>query len=213
MTSPTRILRPLIAVAVAISIVGCAASRAGPRGQDIAQNGWRAMATQSDRERLRNWRDAWIAALARARAADPAGVAAEGDLFDPDRALAGAVPPDGNYRCRVFKLGAKGTAMAEFMSYRDGDCRIDTVDGVTRFVKLAGVQRPSGIIFRDDDARATFLGAMMLGVEERPMRHGRDAGRDVTGYVERVADRKWRLVLPYPRFESMLDVIELVPMG
>ena len=31
----------------------------------------------------------------------------------------------------------------------------------------------------------------------------------MAGVVERVGDNRWRLVLPYPRFESLLDVIEL----
>jgi hypothetical protein len=33
----------------------------------------------------------------------------------------------------------------------------------------------------------------------------------MAGLVERIGARRWRLVLPYPRFESTLDVIEIVP--
>ena len=29
--------------------------------------------------------------------------------------------------------------------------------------------------------------------------------------TERVGDNRWRLIMPYPRFESTLDVLELVP--
>ena len=36
-------------------------------------------------------------------------------------------------------------------------------------------------------------------------------GRDMAGYVERVGEKRWRLVLPWPKFELILDVIELVP--
>lgn len=214
MTRPTMMARAsLLAGIAAAAIVSLAGADAQTRPAKVPKGGWRAMATQSDRERLRSWRDAWIAALARAKKANPAEVAAQGELFDYDRALSGAVPPDGRYRCRIFKLGAQGTAMAEFMSYNDGDCVIETIDGQARFTKLAGVQRPAGIIFGGDDARAIFLGATMMGAETRPMTHGRDAKRDVTGYVERVGAKRWRLVLPYPKFESMLDVIELVPIG
>ncbi len=35
--------------------------------------------------------------------------------------------------------------------------------------------------------------------------------RDMAGVLERIGERRWRLVLPYPRFESLLDVVELVP--
>ena len=33
----------------------------------------------------------------------------------------------------------------------------------------------------------------------------------MVGMLERIGDHRWRLVLPAPHFESMLDVIELVP--
>ena len=32
-----------------------------------------------------------------------------------------------------------------------------------------------------------------------------------TRVVERIGDNRWRLVLPAPAYESLLDVIELVP--
>jgi len=34
----------------------------------------------------------------------------------------------------------------------------------------------------------------------------------MAGYVERVGERRWRMVLPRPTFESIVDVIELVPV-
>ena len=30
------------------------------------------------------------------------------------------------------------------------------------------------------------------------------------GYVERIGEERWRLVLPWPHFESKLDILELV---
>ena len=38
-----------------------------------------------------------------------------------------------------------------------------------------------------------------------------DETRDVAGYVERIGERRWRLVMPEPHFESQIDVMELVP--
>ena len=35
----------------------------------------------------------------------------------------------------------------------------------------------------------------------------------MAGLVERIGDNRWRLVLPAPAYESLLDVIELVPAG
>ncbi|MDB5668625.1 MAG: hypothetical protein JWL74_1575, partial [Alphaproteobacteria bacterium] len=36
--------------------------------------------------------------------------------------------------------------------------------------------------------------------------------RDMAGIVERIGDRRWRIVLPRPSFESIVDVLELVPV-
>lgn len=172
---------------------------------------WRQIATQVDRTRLRNWRRAWIDALAHVRKSHAADIAAGGALFDPDRAFSGALPPIGPYRCRVYKLGAKGTAMAEFTSYPSFACRVGKNGELTTFYKLEGAQRPAGVLFDDSPARAVFLGTLVIGDEKRAMRYGRDESRDLVGYVERVGDQRWRLVLPYPRFESILDIVELVP--
>jgi hypothetical protein len=121
------------------------------------------------------------------------------------------VPPAGAYRCRVFKLGAKGTAMADLTVYPAARCRIDDSGAVSSFYKLDGEQRPSGVIFHDSRSRAIFLGTMSFGDETLAMDYGRDRRRDMIGFVDRVAPAQWRLVLPSPRFESMTDVVELVP--
>ncbi len=74
---------------------------------------------------------------------------------------------------------------------------------------MGGVQRASGRLFADTDARLIFLGTLALGDERRTMRYSRDSQRDMAGLVERIAPDRWRLVLPYPRFGSTLDVIEI----
>ena len=91
--------------------------------------------------------------------------------------------------------------------------RIGTAGGeaVVSLVKLDGSQRPVGTIFADTTSRAIFLGTMELGDETRAMRYGHDANRDMAGLIERIGAQRWRVVLPYPRFESLLDVVELVP--
>ncbi len=76
---------------------------------------------------------------------------------------------------------------------------------------LEGAQRPRGLIFDDEAARGVFLGTLMLGDETRPLDYGRDAKRDMAGYVERIGDKRWRLVLPQPHFESLFDIIEVTP--
>ena len=173
---------------------------------------WRQVATDADRTRLRGWRQAWMAALAKARAAgNGRAIAAQGALFEPDRALANAMPPPGPYKCRVFKIGANGTGVRDFTAYPYFECRVDAEGDVSSFYKMDGSQRPVGLAFPDGATRAVFLGTMMLGDEKTPLEYGRDAERDMAGFIQRVDERRWRVVLPYPRFESMLDVIEMVP--
>jgi len=174
---------------------------------------WRRVATDDDRERLRTWRTAWETALTKARATDPQAIAADPLLFDPDRALPDAGIPAGTYRCRTYKLGAAGTAMRDFTAYPWFECRVDDEGEVDSLHKRTGSQRPTGLIFRDTPSRMIFLGTLVLGDETSPLRYGTDATRDMVGYVERIGPKRWRWVFPAPRFESLLDVIELVPAG
>ncbi len=195
-------------IAVAIGSVGAApASARDSRDRDM---NWRRAATEADRGRLRGWRAAWVAALLQV---DPREIARDPVLFNPDRSLVDPLPPEGAYRCRTFKLGARSGIGPTFMASGWFACRIGTAQGesVVSLTKLDGSQRPVGTIYPDTDARAIFLGTMQLGDEQRPMSYGRDANRDMAGLIERIAERRWRVVLPYPRFESVLDVVELVP--
>ena len=173
---------------------------------------WHRVVTDKDRERLRTWRDAWTSALAKVNAAGRAGdLAGQGLLFDPDHSLDGKPPPPGRYRCRVFKLGANGAGVRDFTAYPPYECRITDEDEAVSLYKIGGSQRPVGLIFSDGPTRQIFLGTMMYGDETKPIDYGRDDGRDMAGYVDRIGEKRWRLVLPYPKFESILDVVELVP--
>ncbi|HVH48273.1 MAG TPA: DUF4893 domain-containing protein [Sphingomicrobium sp.] len=204
-------MRALILL-TAITLPACATT-AEPR-QSVADSprDWRFAATGNDRERLRDWRDAFKTALDRSRAAGHgADIDREGALLQPDAAL-GQVPiPNGNYRCRVIKVGAKTAGMLEYVSYPDFACRIRPERGIQGFAKLTGSQRPVGLIFPNDALRQVFLGTLVLGDETRAMQYGRDEERDVAAFVEKIGPNRWRMVMPYPAFESLTDVMELVP--
>lgn len=175
---------------------------------------WRKVATPGDRARLREWRAAWMSALHQVQTSPDAGRMARQDaLFDPDRALTDPVPPVGTYRCRMYKLGSVMPQAAEFGVSSWGRCTIGAGgdDGAIAFAGVEGAQRPMGSILADTDARAIFLGTLMIGDERHPLRYGRDPERDMVGIVERVGKERWRIVLPKPRFQSTLDVIELLP--
>ena len=194
---------------VALILAAVLATPVVPAGGDERARGWRELATPDDRRRLRGWRSAWMAALPTARAGGGgAAIAADPALFDPDRALRDATPPPGLYRCRTITLGSQGAVGPAFVASDRFRCRV-WENG--RFSKLDGSQRPVGSIHPDTTARAVFLGTLMLGEERKPIRYGRDRERDMVGAVERIGPARWRMVLPYPRFESVLDLIELVP--
>lgn len=202
-----------LATLLAPLLTGCSVYREATSSRLPTDQNWRSLATDSDRVRIRNWRKAWEEALPLAQKADGGAIARDPVLFDPDRALGGAMPPAGEYRCRMFKLGANGTATRDFTALPELDCAVVGQGVVKSISKTTGMQRPTGVIFPDTDARAIFLGTMVLGDEAAPLRYGLDAQRDMAGYVERIAPKRWRMVFPRPTFESIIDVVELVPAG
>jgi hypothetical protein len=199
----------LLAIAAAASS-GCS-TMAPPTHVVHPQRDWRAAATGSDRARLRDWRNAFTSALAAARASGhSAEIAREGALLQPDSALGGPIP-NGLYRCRVIKVGAESQGMLDYVAYPYFSCRIQPDGKLQSFSKLTGSQRQVGTIFPGDSMRQVFLGTLMLGDEARAMHYGADPERDVAGFIERIGPERWRLVMPWPHFESRLDVMELVP--
>ncbi|MGE5064513.1 MAG: DUF4893 domain-containing protein [Myxococcales bacterium] len=174
---------------------------------------WKDVVTADDRERLRDWRATFVAAVNAARATHAAEVAREGVLLDPDAAMPGAALPEGTFRCRVLKLGAKQPGNLGYVTYPPFTCRVKAERGLKRFNKLSGSQRYVGLIFPNDTMREIFLGTLVLGDEKRALQYGQDQTRDIAGYVEHIGPNHWRLVMPKPHFESQLDVMELVPVS
>jgi len=191
----------------------CASHGVPPPGAS-AQAGpdWRTIITDDDRGRLRNWRTAWTRALTKAQASGhDQEIAAEGALLDPDAAQSWQDPLPGLYRCRTIKLGAQSEGMLDYVVYPAFDCRIRAEDGFVSFTKLSGSQRPIGLILSYSANRMLFLGTLQLGDETRALEYGRDRERDLVALVERIGAYRWRLVFPYPHFESTMDVIEVAP--
>jgi hypothetical protein len=205
--------RAALLLAASLAVQACARTRevvARPTAERPSDN-WHILATEDDRSRLRRWRQAWTEALAGARPAHAAEIAGEGALLDPDAALPGARLPTGDYRCRTIKLGTRQAGAAPYRVYPAVRCRVGAQSARLRLTALDGPQRPIGILFPDTGRRLIFLGTLQLGDEALALRYSRDTERDMIGIVERVGENRWRLVFPYPHFESLLDVIELVP--
>ena len=173
---------------------------------------WRQAATSDDRERLRGWRNAFVSGLRAARAAGHGeALSREGALLDPDAAITGGAIPNGDYRCRVIKLGAKSVGLLDYVAYPAFACRIGPQAGRQALTKLSGSQRYVGVILPGDALRQLFLGTLVLGDEPSALQYGRDRERDVAGFIERIGPARWRMLMPRPHFESQMDVLELVP--
>jgi hypothetical protein len=198
----------------AAAFLGGCVTTTDPDAENRQGFNWRLRATELDRGRLRAWRDAWVEGLREAReAGHGAQIEQEGVLLDPDAALTEPSLPAGGYSCRTLKLGRRGPTGLAFVAYEPFRCEVIAAGGVVRLVKLTGSQRPHGILYNDTPRRMVFIGTLVLGDGERPLDYSFDRERDMIGALERIGERRWRLVLPRPSFESDLDVIELIPSG
>jgi hypothetical protein len=198
----------------ALVLSGCSVIAPPTRMIPAWSRDWHRVATESDRKRLRDWRQTFVAAIDAARkSGHSAEIAREGVLLDPDAALGGGPIPNGAYRCRVIKVGAKSQGMLDYVAYPAFTCSIAAQRDLQQLAKLNGSQRQFGLIFPGDLLRQVFLGTLVLGDETRALQYGQDDSRDVVGYVERIGPNRWRLFMPSPHFESQLDVMELVPAG
>lgn len=208
----------LFALSLLVGATGCVHKSSCPpqaMGSFAGQSGkpdWHDVITDPDHLRLRAWRKAFVDSLTKARAAGfGAQIDAQGLLLDPDTAMDGPTPPVGFYRCRTIKLGAKEKGHLNYIAYPAHRCQIRPSDDVTRLVELDGLQKPSGRLYQDGPSRTLFLGTMIMGDEQKPVAYGRDADRDMVGLIQRIGDRRWRMLLPNPAWESDMDVMELVP--
>ena len=178
-----------------------------------AQLDWRGVITSADRDRYRRVDAAWTLALQQAKRQPGSGdLNGLGDLISPKAARPGVTPPPGDYRCRTVKLGSQGGEDGlGYVVYGWFACRIEQTPRGLKFSKLTGSQRPSGLFFPEDDRHMVLLGSMALAQETAANSYGRNADRDLVAVLERIGEARWRLVLPWPQYESNLDLIELIP--
>ena len=92
-------MRCVFLPAALLALAGCAQFQSSPGVVVQPTLDWRSMATLSDRDRLRDWRSAFVAALRAARAGGhSADLEREGVLLEPDAALGGGPIHNGAYR-------------------------------------------------------------------------------------------------------------------
>jgi len=209
-------LGPVLVCATALTVAACAATPAPPpppgSGGGVLRD-WRGIITATDRDRYQRRDAAWSLALQQARRQEGSGdLSGLGDLIDADAARAPVTPPVGDYRCRTVKLGSQGgEGGLGYVVYDWFDCRIEQTPKGLKFIKTTGSQRPSGLFFPETDRHMVMLGSMALASEPAANSYGQRPDRDLVAVLERIGDRRWRLVIPWPQNESNLDLIELVP--
>lgn len=186
----------------------------GPTGEQGGSDDWREIASTADASALGRLDQAWR--LARAEA-EEAGFAAQvealGPLVDPNAGQAGRLQPaPGAYRCRSIKLGSNGPGGLGYLEYPYFRCTIElTPGGDLILTKTTGSQRTRGLLYPDTDRRLVFIGAQAWGSDETGYpAYGDQRIRDQIGVFERIGSDRWRLVLPWPKVDSKLEILELV---
>ena len=184
---------------------------AAPSALSVVEN-WRASARPGDVDRLARIEAAWDEALARARGRPLANrLAAAGSAVDRSAAMPRPAPPPGPYHCRLWRLGA-GPGASAVQRFPVHFCYVGGEGALLSFAKQTGSERIEGYLFVDGDARMIFLGAR--GGERGAIpAYGVEDQRDVAGIVERTGPLRYRLVIPWPRGDAPLEVIELVPIA
>lgn len=213
--------RLVAALIVTGLLAGCGGSGTKPQVAEAPPRaqGWQNVIRDSDRRRLAGLWSAWTRSLAQAETAGQLQrVAALGDMAVPDAARPAPAPRPGAYRCRTVRIGIRdsdaalravaGTAPVMLAS---GflPCTIAARAGRLWFEQGIGLQRVAGTLYPDGD-RQVFLGSMALAGEAGFRSYGADPDRDQVGVLRAFGDRRWRLELPWPMWQSNLAIIEIV---
>lgn len=196
---------------IAILTLACAAGMMAAAAAQAASGDWRDDALPADVRRLEQLDRAWAEALQSGKRGSPAELRKLGAVVRPGGALSRPEPAPGAYRCRTIKLGVgKAGTGPGLIAYGWFQCQVSlSPGGDLTLRKITGSQRPMGNLYPEQSRRLVYLGAVAWGAAEREAVYGRDPQRDQAGVFERIGPAHYRLVLPYPRVESTLDIIEL----
>ena len=174
---------------------------------------WQGIANPADRDRLANVSGAWAAGLAAARKNFGSAIREEGALLREDAGQVRPAPTPGSYSCRAITLGQTGRGKPALERFKPFFCYVQLEGETLTIVKQTGSQRPAGRLWDDNNSkRMIFLGSLALGSEDEVRAYGDDPQRDMAGIFERTAPFRWRLVIPWPRDGSKLQVFELTPV-
>jgi hypothetical protein len=174
---------------------------------------WREVASADDEDRFARLDEAWKKALREASHEFGAQIDSLGMLSVPDAALDNPVPSPGKYRCRTVKIGSLDGEGLKYVAYPWFTCTVElTPGGDLILTKTTGSQRTRGLIYPNDanPKQLVYVGAQAWGDTETTFpAYGAQPERDQVGAFERIGAGRWRMVVPWPKQESKLDILEI----
>lgn len=182
-------------------------------GEQGGADDWRKVVNAEDASRIGRLDQAWRMARADAEEAGFADqVEALGPLVDPNAGQAGRLQPaPGSYRCRTFHMGSNSPGGLAYIPYGWFRCSVElTPGGDLILTKTTGSQRVRGLLYPDSERRLVFVGAAAWGSDETGYpAYGQMPERDQVGVFERIGSDRWRLVLPWPKQDAKLKIMEI----
>lgn len=151
---------------------------------------WQDAATPAQLARI----DDWMTRFESDKAAVVAGgqgvdIAKQGRLFETDAAMLYGMIPPGLYDCRLVQINAAGTLWHEGKA---GRCRVLT-DGENRRISFITTQEVIlGELHENDGFSSVYLGQ---GMAVSMGGLGAGSGPEI-GLIQRIADTRWRIILP-----------------
>jgi hypothetical protein len=174
---------------------------------------WQAIITPDDRDRLDHLAEAINEGDAQSAASNPApeDVRTLRGVLDPPDAPIATDRLAGDWRCRTIKVGDILVVYGWF------GCRIIADADGLRLAKISGSQRLAGYLYPDGPSRLILLGASTVN-DEPPLPYSGLANEadlaeldaDVVGVLTQPAPNRLRILFPFPRYESIYDVMELM---
>ena len=112
----------------------------------------------------------------------------------------------------AVKEGAAGARLT-LLASKAGAAAAAHVPAVDDTIVYAApwTKQPRNAGHHDTDRRLIFVGAEAWGMDETGWpKYGDQSIRDQVGVFERIGSDRWRLVLPWPKVDSKLEILELV---
>ncbi|MBA8878596.1 DUF4893 domain-containing protein [Phyllobacterium myrsinacearum] len=162
--------------------------------------------TAADSKRLEQYQQTKTKAVAEAKAT---GAAADVRLVDdllnkPGLPFSQDFDMTGNWQCRTIKLGGMAPALIVYGWFK---CKVTDDGSGWALEKISGSQRTKGRFYTESDTRLTYLGTGYVS-DQKPVKYGAGPKTDEAGYAYRTGKNAFRIELPAPYYESLLNVME-----